>query len=253
MEPASQVQSGPHSRLDQISTRWAVVNDPLQFMLRYGPAIQRYLGALIKNPHDAEEVLQDFLLRGLQRGFVRTENLRGRFRDYLKTAVRNAALSHFRHRQPALHADLNALQQVPAPEPAAIAADQEWSAQWRQCVLSRAWQALDQHQRASPGNLFFTVLRLASDHPKEDSKALAARASASTGKPLRPDAFRKQLSRARRHFAELLVAEVAQTLEDPAPDQVEEELIEIGLMEYVRDFLPADWRSRGQLSDPEPG
>src|SRR5947208_16957069 len=99
MEPPPAAPSGPHSRLDQISTRWAVVNDPLQFMLRYGPAIQRYLSALIKNPHDVEEVLQDFLLRGLQRGFVRTESLRGRFRDYLKTAVRNAALTHYRRRQ----------------------------------------------------------------------------------------------------------------------------------------------------------
>jgi hypothetical protein len=250
MEPPSTAQSGPHSRLDQISTRWAIVNDPLQFMLRYGPAIQRYLSALIKNPHDVEEVLQDFLLRGLQRGFVRTESLRGRFRDYLKTAVRNAALTHFRRRQPQAYGDLADLQ-LTAPDDTPVTADEEWAAQWRECVLSRSWQALDQHQRQSPGNLFYTVLRLSCDHPEEDSKALAARASAKVGRLVRSDAFRKQVSRARRHFAELLVAEVAQTLEDPNPEQVEEELIEIGLMEYVRDFLPADWRSRGQLTDPE--
>ncbi len=249
MESPSSTDSGMHSRLDQISTRWSIVNDPLQFMLRYGPAIQRYLSALIKNPHDVEEVLQDFLLRGLQRGFVRTESLRGRFRDYLKTAVRNAALTHYRRRQTAAHTNLDDLH-LAAPQ-APLAADEEWATQWRQCVLSRVWQALDQHQRQSPGNLFYTVLKLSCDYPHEDSKALAARASAATNKPIRPDAFRKQVSRARRHFAELLVAEVGQTLEDPSPEQLEEELIEIGLMEYVRDFLPADWRSRGQLSDPE--
>jgi RNA polymerase sigma-70 factor (ECF subfamily) len=220
-------------------------------MMRYGPAIQRYLSALIKNPHDVEEVLQDFLLRGLQRGFVRTESLRGRFRDYLKTAVRNAALTHYRRRSPTPHGDLSALQLPAPPDETPIAADEEWASQWRQCVLSRAWQALDQHERTAPGNLFYTVLKLSGEHPDEDSKALAARVSARTGKPIRPDAFRKQLSRARRHFAELLVAEVGQTLEEPTPELVEEELIEIGLMEYVRDFLPPDWRSRGQLSDLE--
>jgi RNA polymerase sigma-70 factor (ECF subfamily) len=118
-------------------------------------------------------------------------------------------------------------------------------------MLGRVWQALDQHQRQSAGNLFFTVLRVSCDHPEEDSKALAARVSALTGKPLKPDAFRKQLSRARRQFAELLIAEVEQTLEEPTPEGVEEELIDVGLMEYVREFLPADWRTRGQLSDPE--
>jgi hypothetical protein len=117
--------------------------------------------------------------------------------------------------------------------------------------MSRAWQALDAHQRRSPGNLCHTVLRLSADFPDEDSKALAARASKQEGRTIKPEAFRKQVSRARRLFAELLVAEVAQTLEEPTPAQVEEELVAVGLMEYVRDFLPADWRTRGQMSGGE--
>ena len=228
-----------------------MVNDPLQFMLRrYGPAIQKYLGALIKNPHDVEEVLQDFLLRGRHRGFVRTESLAARFRDYLKSAVRNAALTHYRHKLPALHGDMTALH-IAAPDETPVAADEEWASQWRQCLLGRVWQALDQHQRQAPGNLFFTVLRVSCDYPDEDSRGLAVRVGAMTGKPLKAEAFRKQVSRARRQFAELLVAEVEQTLEEPTPEGVEEELVEVGLMEYVGDFLPEDWRSRGQLSDPE--
>jgi len=250
MQAPSRFDSGPHSRIDQISTRWAVVNDPVQFMLRYGPAIQRYLSALIKNPDDAEEVLQDFLLRGLQRGFVRSDSLRGRFRDYLKTAVRNAALTHYRRRHPAIQGDL-LFHELSAPDEPPTGADQEWAAEWRECLLKRAWQGLDTHQRQSPGNLFYTVLRVSVEHPGEDSRALAERVSRMMGKPLKPEAFRKQVSRARRLFAELIVAEVQHTLEEPTPDLVEEELIEIGLMEYVRDFLPPDWRSRGQLTEAE--
>ena len=249
MEPF-QTDAGTKPALDQISTHWSLISDPAQFVLRYAPAIRKYLEALIKDPHDAEEVAQDFLLGGLQRGFLRTDDLRGRFRDYLKAGVRNAALMHFRRRKAARHG---------GPDPAHLPdrgagrarAEAEWVAGWRQCVLDRAWQALEHHQDRAPGNLCYTVLRLAADHPDEDSPALAARAGAQAGRPLRADAFRKQLSRARRLFAELLVQEVVQTLAEPTPEAVEEELAAVGLMPYVRAFLPAGGRAQGRLTGPE--
>jgi hypothetical protein len=36
-------------------------------------------------------------------------------------------------------------------------------------------------------------------------------------------------------------------LADPSPDRVTEELAALGLLEYVRDFLPPDWSARGKL------
>jgi RNA polymerase sigma-70 factor (ECF subfamily) len=230
--------------LGEISTYWPLITDPARFVLRYAPAIRAYLTALLQNADDAEEATQDFLLKGLLRGFVRTEELRGRFRDYLKAAVRNAALTRLRRRGPA-PAGAADLPQLPDPHGGPSRADREWLAEWRGCVIDRALQALDRCQRQTPGNLFHTVLRLTLDHPDEDSAALAARAGALAGRPVRADAFRKQLSRARRRFAELLVAEVTQTLERPTPERVAEELAETGLLPFVRDFLhdpgrPAD-------------
>jgi RNA polymerase sigma-70 factor (ECF subfamily) len=244
MEPL-QPDAGPKSALDQISTRWAQISDPVQFVLRYAPAIQKYLEALIRDPHDAEEVAQEFLLTGLQRGFLRTDDLRGRFRDYLKTGVRNAARMHFR-RQKSVRPGGPDPAHLPEPDDAGARAEAEWVAGWRCCVLDRAWQALEHHQNASPGNLAFTVLRLAAAHPDEDSTTLAARAGALAGRPLRADAFRKQLSRARRLFAELVTAEVARTLDEATPARVDEELSDLGLLAYVRPFLPS-----GRPTDPE--
>jgi RNA polymerase sigma-70 factor (ECF subfamily) len=235
--------------LDAISTHWHLITDPVRFVLRYAQAIHAYLKALLRNAHDAEEVAQEFLLRGITRGFVRREPLRGRFRDYLKSAVRNAALSHLRRWRPARGRGAN-LAQLPADDVQALA-EQEWVSQWQQCLLDRALQALDHHQRRSPGNLFYTVVRLALDYPEDDSTALAARASGQIGRPLHAEAFRKQLSRARRFFAGLLVEEVAQTLDEPTPQQIEEELIALGLMPYARAFLPPDWRTRGQRMGPD--
>lgn len=227
----------PKSFLDQISTRWALVNDPSQFVLRYAPAIRNYMGALIQNQHDAEEAAQDFLLRAVRRGFTHADPDRGRFRDYLKAAVRHAAFKQLRKRQAVHLNDIDGL----AIERATRQADQDWNADWQRCVLGRVWRTLERHQEQHDGNLCHTVLRLAVDFPEEDSAKLAARAEALTGHPLRADAYRKQLSRARRLFAESLLEEIKQTLESPTPERIKEELIELGLMEYVRDFLPEDW------------
>lgn len=232
------------ANLSQISTRWPLISDPVQFVFRYAQPIQRYLLAIIKDPHGAEEVLQDFLLRAFQHGFVPEQVAHGKFRNYLKAAVRNAAISHFRRRKCASHGSLDGKEDLLAA-PTAEAADdanQRWLQQWRQCLLDRVWQALDHHQRHSPDNLSYTVLRLIVDFPEEDSASLAARASHIAGRAVRASAFRKHLSRARRTFTRMLVDEVAKTLERPTSETIEEELIEIGLMSYLRPLLPPDWR-----------
>ena len=90
------------------------------------------------------------------------------------------------------------------------------------------------------------VLRLRIEHPEDDSEQLAARLMEAAGRPFRADALRQQFAD-RLRFAQLLVEEMACGLDDPTPERVEEDLCEVGLMEYVRDFLPPDWRSRGQL------
>jgi DNA-directed RNA polymerase specialized sigma24 family protein len=247
----SQQREGIKPRLDEISTEWAVVRDPARFVLRYAPAIQRYLAALVANPHDAEEVAQEFFLRVAQHGFLRTRQEGGRFRDYLKAAVRNAALNFLRRNRalrppgpgappPALRSGVALEADIPDKTQAA---DQAWAGEWRHCLLDRARQALEKYERRSPGNLFHTVLSLLADDPLDDTKALAARTSALIGRPLRPEAFRKQVSRARRMLARLLVQEVARTLDDPTPERIKEELIDLALWEYIRGFLPAERRA----------
>jgi hypothetical protein len=225
--------------LDQISTHWAAINDPGSFTLRYAPAIRAYLLALLGDAHEADEVAQEFLLRVVERGFAQVSPEQGRFRDYLKTSVRNAALSRLRRQRPGSLGEALAEELCGADD-----AEARWLGDWQRCLLDRAWRALEAHQRQSPGNLCYTVLRVSADHPDEDSTALAERTSALAGRAVRPDAFRKQVSRARRQFAEVLLDEVTRTLADPSPARVEEELISVGLLPYVGPFLPDDWRSR---------
>ena len=110
------------------------------------------------------------------------------------------------------------------------------------------WTLLNEYLCVIAGLLLaYTVLRLTSRHAGEDSPQLAARLGTLTGRPMRPEAFRKQVSRARRVFAGLLVKVVAQTLDDPSPVRVEEELSAVDLLKYVRPFLPEDWATRSTL------
>lgn len=242
--------SSAKSVLARITTQWSLVTNPVQFVARYAPAIQRYLEALIRDPHDSADAAQEFLAKVSNKGFERLALDRGRFRDYLIVAVRNTAFNVLKKKKRFRGLETTDAEPV-VREDLAAAADASWLAEWRKCVLERAFRELFQHERKSPGNLFHTVLKLKSDRPETDDAELAAVISAKTGKTLRPDAFRKQLSRARRRFAELIVAEVAETLEQPTPESVEEELIDTGLMEFVRPFLPADWRTSGALTEEE--
>src|SRR5690349_19514202 len=146
----------PKSRLDEISTRWSLVNDPLQFVMRYAPAIRNYLRALVGSADDAEEVLQTFLVEMFGHCYRRTQTDRGRVRYYLKQSVRNAARAFFRRRPNDTGAAID-WEQIPDDS---SQLERQWSVQWRQCILDRAWTALDAHQHRSPGNLFFTALRL---------------------------------------------------------------------------------------------
>jgi hypothetical protein len=240
MENPSPQPGEGRSTLEQISTRWPLITDPLQFVLRYAPAARRYLAAMVSNPHDAEDVAQTFLLHMVQHPFTPSQVPSGRFRSYLKAVLRNLALTHFRRASRQAQQAPN-LEMVPDPHTESDA-DAAWLAEWRHCLLKRVWERLEQHEQAAPEGLAYSVLRLATDHHGEDSTALAARVSAQTGKPIRADTFRKRLSRARRRFAQLLVQEIQQTLERPGLSEVVEELRDLGLMEYVNDFLPKSFQ-----------
>ena len=201
----------PKSVLEQISTCWPMINNPVQFVMRYARAIQKYVTAIVRNPHDAEEVAQDFLVKVFDKGFCPENVSRGRFRDYLKSAVRYVAISHLRKRR-STELSEEMLASIIQPD---SDADRAWSSEWQSCVLERTWQSLELHQQQTPDNWFYSVLRLHTDNPASSSEEHAARLSEQLGRPVRADAFRQQVRRARKHFAKLIVAEVRQTLQQP--------------------------------------
>lgn len=229
-------------RLDRLSTHVATLEDTQRFFFRYGNAVRGYITAILRDPAAAEEVLQELILAFLRRGGVDTWPGKGRFRDYLKTAARNAASTHLRKkgREPAA-ADLE-LQAD--PQSSDEVADRALRSDWQKCIMDRVWRELESHERRSPGNLCYTALKVFTEYRHEDSPRQAAIVSERAKRPVSAEAFRKQVSRARVLMAELILQEAGRGLGDPTADDVEGELAELGLWGYVADYLPDDWRTR---------
>jgi RNA polymerase sigma factor (sigma-70 family) len=224
------MESIPPNRLSQISTRQQVLADTAQFFLRYGPALRRYLTVLLNSADTAEEVLQDLFVRLIEKGLPDPDQLRGRFRDYLRVMVRNAGLAYLRTRQPSqLSAEIEANLATP---------EADWVAEWRRCLLDRAWRNLEQQEQRQPLSHCYSVLRLTADQPDADVNTLLGALAQRTGHAIKAEAFRQQRTRARRLFVEILVQEVAATLEMPTLANVNAELSELGLLAYLRDYLP---------------
>jgi RNA polymerase sigma-70 factor (ECF subfamily) len=238
------------SRLDAISTRWSLLAQAREgslttagqargaMVLRYAPAIRRYLGAIVANRDDAEDLMQDVLVRLMAGDFCGADPSRGRFRDLLKVSLRNM-VRNFWTKNKRRHSV--ALCPEELPDAGGRPAADPWLAAWRQRVLALAWNALRQKERSRSGSPLYTVLRLRAEHPEETSEELAQRLSAKLSRRVAPPALRQQLRRARLQFADLLLQEVAQGLTAPTPESIQEELLELGLLEYLRDLLPPEW------------
>src|SRR5262249_18645940 len=106
---------------------------------------------------------------------------------------------------------------------------EEFLASWRAELLDRTWDGL----AAAPPTAHARRLLRGTD-PDLTSAELAEQAGAQLGRPLTAAAARKALQRAHAHFAELLVAEVARSLDGPTSVDVEAELRELDLLRYCR-------------------
>ena len=128
-------------------------------MLRYAKAIRGYVGALIREEQDADEVAQEVLVRLLRGDFGRADPERGRFRDLLRVAVRNLVRNFYnsKNRRTGVDYDVN---EAPDRETEDALAEQDL-ARWRQSVLQMAWEGLEEYQRKHAGSVAYTVLRSA--------------------------------------------------------------------------------------------
>ncbi len=179
---------------------------------------------------------QDFVVRFLRGDFHKADPAQGRFRAFLKTVLYRMIVDYQRahKRSPTPQAPDERIMLSAAEEPSGE--DATFSNGWRDEMLARTWTALEEDQQQS-GKPFYTVLRFRLDHPDLRSPELAERLSQVLGREITATNVRVMLHRAREQFASLLLDHVAQSLENPSREELEEELIELQLLDYCRPAL----------------
>jgi RNA polymerase sigma-70 factor (ECF subfamily) len=245
------------SRLDGIQTRWSLLRlahsdsaDTAKarqmLVLRYAAAVRRYIGAMMRSRDDADELSQEVVVRLMRGDFAGADPGRGRFRDFLKTAVRNMVHNHWLKQS---RRQTETMAAEPASTAGDDARDQEWLAAWQKTVLDQALNACkdeDDGKSSAPAHL---LLKLRTESPGATSNELAEKLGGMIGSPVRPEAFRQMLRRARLKYARCIVREIESGLDEQSPQRVLDELAALELLEYVRDFLPDDYARSGKLAE----
>ncbi len=146
------------------------------------------------------------------------------------------------------HVDVNCIAEPAAPADDIVSQlDSEFINSWRDELLARTWESLRKEKRRS-GLPFHVVLEASIQNPKLTSAKLAKmlRKANDSPKPLSEVSVRKSLQLAREKFADLLVNEVASSLGNHTVEELEQELVELGLLRYCRDALELRWIIGGE-------
>ncbi len=235
-----------NQRLSQIQTLWTLVRRAhqgsdvgaaqKQLLDRYGGAIRRYLLGALRDPDAADDLFQEFACRLLSGNMRGADPERGRFRSFVKGVLFHMVADHHkrRNRQPVPLAPEH-------PEPAVAPPsledlDRAFLTSWRDELLARAWAALADIETQT-GQPFYTVLRFRAEHTDLPSQRMAELLGEKLGRKVTAAGVRQTLHRAREKFADLIIDEVVHSLENPTVEQLEDELIDLGLLAYCRPAL----------------
>jgi len=244
-------QAESMERLSRINTLWTMVrqahdqgsgsadNAQRVLMERYCAAVHRYLLGALRDEEAADELFQEFALRFLRGDFRRTESGKGRFRDYVRTVLIHLVNDHHRARK-----RTTALPENTAA-PSALEADDatRFVDSWRVELMNHAWTALE---KAQPS--YHAVLLLHVQNPSAESAEIAERLTQQLGKPITSTNARVTLHRARERFAELLLAEVIRSLDEPTDEELVHELKALSMQKVCEAALQKRLEKKAKLT-----
>ena len=237
MQPADVEQ-----RLSRIATHWSDLvlahgssadeSARNRLLLRYTSPVYRYLLGALRNADEASDLCQEFAVRFLRGDFRKANPQRGRFRDYVKSALSNLVNDHFRGLEARPRNMSPDFPEPAASEEPSLSPEQEFLTSWRQSLLDQTWKSLAEENLA-----YHAVLTLRIENPDMQSPEMATRLTEQLGKPMSPDNVRKSLERAHGKFADLLLDQVAESLEGASNADLKAELEALDLLKYCRSAL----------------
>ena len=163
-------------RLSELSTQWTMLfqahhgtpeqmTDALRIMmLRYEGAVHRYFLKAVGDPEVVRELDQEFALRFLKGKFLKYDPKLGRFRDYVKRAVRNLMMDYHRQKGKTQRLDTDLRSGGRRATRVVDEIDEQIITAWRDELLDRAWNALEDLEKRT-GQPHHTILKYRARNP----------------------------------------------------------------------------------------
>jgi len=235
-------EAAPHSFL---TTHWSVVHraatadDPgaqaalAQLCAASWFPIYAYIRRSGKTPHDAEDLTQGFFARMLEKNFLASaDGSKGRLRTFLLTCVqRHLADEHDRamtqKRGGGRIVELDALtaEQRLATEPSDdLTPERCYQRRWALGMVDTAMNSLQAEYAAQNKGALFAKLRpfLGFTASVEENYQATA-----TALGMKLNTVKSHIRRLREQWRDLLMQQVAATLDDPTPEAIKAELAEL--------------------------
>jgi RNA polymerase sigma-70 factor (ECF subfamily) len=249
MQREEHMGQGYHGgRLSQIATPWSDLDQAHGTMLpsldaarrrllqHYSSAVYSYLIGAVRDPNVADDLFQEFALRLMRGAFRGADPRRGRFRDFLKTALGHLVTDHYRRQRRVGLPYRGFPEPATSARPALAEAEERFAEEWRTRLIDRTFAALEAFEQRT-GQPLHTLLHFRVENPELAVDDLARQLSDRLGQEPSAAWVYKHLHKARQKFAGLLVAEVARTLHCPGVQELGEELAELGLLQWCRPAL----------------
>lgn len=210
------------------SSPWTEAHNAAGFVLRYLIPMRDQLIQGLGSEALADECLKRIITHLVAQGFG--GHARGRLRDFLMRALRSAAKTLLAEQAAAAGAAAQpvaidwSLWTVDAPS---------WRDHWRAAVLARAWRTLERREHQDRSTPLYSILRWSSAYPRETPAMLAIRINTESDVRVDAETIARLLPLARRRFAQILLGEIVETLDEKDAAAVEAELAAIGLADAV--------------------
>lgn len=227
------------------NTRWTMIrqaaaDDPseaggramAEFCRHYREPLLAFTRATVAHPQDAEDLVQGFFEKLMTRNFLcSVDPGRGKLRTFLLTCLKRHITDEHRRLTAgkrgggAVRVPLDAAADLPSTD---AGPDVMFHRQWAMVILNRSMETLRRRWAAAGKERLFAALQPSLGF-QEDSEGDRAETAAGLG--MSKGALKTALYRLRRDYQEILLQEVADTLEVKTPDEVRAELRDlIGLL-----------------------
>jgi hypothetical protein len=216
---SSDPQRSTSVNLVRSSHPWTKAESAAGFVLRYLAPMRRHLTAVLGSVSEADEALNLLLTHLVNAGFG--DHRRGRLRDFIVLGLRSAAKARVKA--------MTEEQRAKARVDELTQESKEWMRCWRDGLLERAWRSLERQEHAHPESPVFSVLHSATVNPQATPEMLVVQMATDSGVQTDASTVRSTLPEAKAVFAQLIADEVAETLSDPSPEEVKQEIQLLGL------------------------